>query len=187
MMTDARVMSIDELKAFLFSSSTLTFKGSSRAEIYAWTERTLRSYHYLFRPLVEKGLIRRYMRKMTEISSAQLTRLIAQFHRTSHVRVRRYSRHCFPAKYTREDQLLLTEVDNAHERLSGKATLAIFKREYALFGKEEFARLSKISVSHLYRLRQSSLYRNHTLTHHKTKSTCCHPLCPFPRLSLRHR
>ena len=42
--------------------------------------------------------------------------------------------------------LLLAEVDDAHERLSGKATAATFKQEYELFGKEEFDRLSNISL-----------------------------------------
>ena len=169
MMTDARAMSIDELKAFLSSSDVLTFKGNSREETYAWIERTLRSYRYCSRPRSEKGLIRSYMQKITGISGSQLTRLIGQFRRTRHVRVRTYNRHCFPTKYTREDQLLLAELDNNNERLSGKATVAIFKREFTLFGKDEFQRLSEISVAHLYRLRQNSFYRNHALTIEKTK------------------
>jgi len=172
-MTDARVMSIDELKAFLASSNVLTFKGDSREETYGWIERVLRTYRYFSRPRSEKGLIRSYMQKITGLSAAQLTRLINQFRRTRHVRVYTYKRHCFPTRYTREDQLLLAEVDDAHERLSGKATAAIFKREYELFGKEEFKRLSNISVAHLYRLRQSPFYRNHTLTIEKTKPSSC--------------
>jgi len=173
LMTDARVMSIDELKAFLASSNVLTFKGDSREETYGWIERVLRTYRYFSRPRSEKGLIRSYMQKITGLSAAQLTRLINQFRRTRHVRVYTYKRHCFPTRYTREDQLLLAEVDDAHERLSGKATAAIFKREYELFGKEEFKRLSNISVAHLYRLRQSPFYRNHTLTIEKTKPSSC--------------
>jgi len=169
MMTDRRVRDIDELKAFLASSDVLTFKGGSREEIYAWIERTLRSYNYRSRARSEKGVLRRYMRKMTGISGSQLTRLIGQFRRRRHVRVRTYNRHCFPTKYTREDQLLLAELDNNNERLSGKATVAIFKREFTLFEKNEFQRLSEISVAHLYRLRQSSFYRNHALTIEKTK------------------
>ena len=164
MLTDVRVMSIDELKAFLASSDVLTFKGSSREETYAWIELSLRTYGYLTRPRSEKGLIRSYMQKITGISASQLTRLIRQFRCTRRVRVHPYKRHCFPVKYTREDQLLLAEVDNAHERLSGKATAAILKREYELFGKQQFNRLSVISVAHLYRLRQSSFYLNRTLT-----------------------
>ena len=173
MMTDARVMSIDELKAFLASSDVLTFKGSSREETYAWIERTLRTYGYLARPRSEKGLIRSYIRKITGVSASQLTRLIRQFRCTRHVRVHRYKRHCFPTKYTREDQLLLAEVDTCHERLSGNATAAILKREHELFGKKEFERLSSISVAHLYRLRQGSFYRNRTLTIEKTKPSPC--------------
>ena len=59
---------------------------------------------------------------------------------------------------------MLAELDNNNERLSGKATAAIFKREYTLFGNSEYQRLSEISVVHLYHLRQSSFYRNRTLT-----------------------
>ena len=152
MMIDKRVKDIDKLKAFLASSDALTFKGSSREETYAWIEHTLRSYKYRSRPRSEKGVLRRYMRKITGISNSQLTRLITQFRRSGHVRVRPYKRHSFPTKYTREDQLLLAELDNNNERLSGKATVAIFKREYHLYGNNEYQRLSEISVAPLYRL-----------------------------------
>ena len=54
-----------------------------------------------------------------------------------------YQRHSFPTKYTREDQLLLAELDNNNERLSGKATVAIFKREYNLFGRSEYQRFNE--------------------------------------------
>ena len=118
---------------------------------------------------MEKGLLRQYLRKVTGYSPAQPTRLIDQFHCSKQVRVRPYRRHCFPTKFTREDQFLLAEVDEAHERLSGPAIQAILRREYKLFAHQEFKRLSTISVSHLYRLRQSSFHRNHTLTVHKTK------------------
>ncbi len=173
MMLDKRVRDIDELKALLASSDVFTFKGNSREEIYTWIERTLRSYKYCSRPRLEKGVLRQYMLKMTGISNSQLTRLITQFRRSGHVRVRPYKRHSFPTKYTREDQLLLAELDNNNERLSGKATVAIFKREYTLFGRSEYQRLSEISVAHLYRLRQGSFYRNHTLTIEKTKPSSC--------------
>jgi len=46
MMVDRRVMDIGELKALFASIDVLTFKGSSREEIYAWIEQTLCSYNY---------------------------------------------------------------------------------------------------------------------------------------------
>jgi len=160
---------MDELRAFLASSQALAFTAQSRAHTYAWIERTLRQYGYLARPRAEKGLLRQYLLKMTSLSRAQITRLIAQFQRTGQVRLRPYRRHCFPTKFTREDQLLLAEVDEAHGRLSGPATVAILQREYALFGRAKFARLSRISVAHLYRLRQSQRYRAHTTHVTRTK------------------
>jgi hypothetical protein len=74
MMTDARVMSIDELNAFLASSDVLTFKGNSREETYGWIESTLRTYSYFSRPRSEKGLIRSYMEKITGISTIDFYR-----------------------------------------------------------------------------------------------------------------
>ncbi len=184
MMNDTRVMSMEELQVFLRSSGSLKFNGYSRTEAYAWIEKTLRQYKYLARPRAEKGLLRQYLRKMSGYSPAQLTRLIDQFHSTTHLRVRPYRRHCFPTKFTPEDQFLLAEVDEVHERLSGPATQAILRREYELFGREQFQRLSTISVTHLYRLRQSPFYLNQVLTVHKTKPATARygeRRCPDPQ------
>jgi len=167
--SDSRVMTMEELAAFLRSSTTLRFRGKTRRETYAWIEKTLRTYGYAARSRAEKGLLRQYLGKMTGYSRAQLTRLIAQYRHTGHVKLSAYQRHRFPAKYTREDQWLLAEVDNAHDRLSGPATQAILQREYAVFGRKEFERLSAISVAHLYRMRQRFIYRQRSLTVHKTK------------------
>ncbi len=171
MLSDTRLMSMEELAAFVASSAPLSFRRGSRAECYAWVGRTLQRYGYRSRSKAEKGLVRKYIQKMTGYSSAQLTRLIAQYQRTGHVKLPDYERHRFPTKYTREDQALLAEVDNAHNRLAGPATRAILRREYGVFGREEFARLSEISVAHLYRLRQGFVYRQQSLTVNKTNPT----------------
>lgn len=169
MIKDSRPMSIDELRAFLRYSQALAFSAQSRAQTYEWIERTLRQYNYLSCPRAQKGLLRRYLQKLAGLSRAQVARLIRRFRQTGQVRLHPYRRHRFPTKFTIQDQLLLAEVDEAHGRLCGPATLAILKREYALYGHVEFARLSTISVAHLYNLRQSPLYRRHTTHITKTK------------------
>jgi len=171
MVSDSRVMTIEEMAAFLGSSGTLSFRGETRTETYAWVEKTLRKYGYSSLPRAEKGVVRRYVGKMTGYSPAQLSRLIAQYRSNGRVRLPEYRRHRFPTKYTREDQALLAEVDSAHDRLSGPATQAVLRREYAVFGRGEFARLSTVSVAHLYRLRQGFVYRQRSLTVHKTPPT----------------
>jgi hypothetical protein len=162
-MKDSGTMSLEELKAFVGFSAALEFKGQSREQTYAWIERTVRHYRYLHQGRAAKGIVRQYLQKLTGYSKAQLTRLIAQYRGSGQVRVRAYQRHRFPRKYTREDQRLLAEVDAAHERLSGPATVAILRREYAVFGRKPFQRLSTISVAQLYRLRHRPGYRCPTL------------------------
>lgn len=171
MVSDSRVMTMEEMAAFLGSSGTLSFRGETREETYAWIEKTLRKYRYTARSRAEKRLVRRYVGKMTGYSPAQLSRLIAQYRSTGKVRLVEYRRHRFPTKFTREDQALLAEVDNAHDRLSGPATQAVLRWEYTVFGRGEFRRLSTISVAHLYRLRQGFVYRQRSVTVHKTQPT----------------
>jgi hypothetical protein len=180
---DPRSMSCVELKAFLDASAPLAFTGHSRQETYAWIEQTLRRYAYVSRPRQEKGLLRRYLLKISGFSPAQLTRLIAQYRRTGHVRVVPYKRHRFSTQFTRQDRLLLAEVDEAHDRLSAPATIAILRREVRLFGHHEFARLSQISPAHLYRLRHDVTYRNATTfiaKTHPTTSRYGERRCPEP-------
>ncbi len=171
MLKDTRSMSCGELQTFLQASDALTFTGHSRQETYAWIEQTLRRYDYLSRPRRQKGLLRRYLLKISGFSPAQLTRLIAQYRRTGHVRVVPYKRHRFPTQFTRQDRLLLAEVDEAHGRLSAPATIAILNREVGLFGRHEFACLSHISPAHLYRLRHDVAYRTATAFVAKTHPT----------------
>jgi hypothetical protein len=168
-MNDSRSMNLEELKAFVRSSASLEFKGQSREQSYAWIEERLRHYRYLHQDRSHKGVIRQYLQKMTGYSRAQLARLIAQYRGSGQVRVRAYRRHRFPRKFTREDQLLLAEVDEAHERLSGPATVAILRREHEVFGRKQFQRLSTISAAHLYRLRHQAFYRCTTLAKTRPK------------------
>jgi len=66
-------------------------------------EKTLRQYRYSTRSRTEKGLLRKYLGKITGYSPAQLSRLIAQYRRTGQVKPVAYKRHRFPTKFTRED------------------------------------------------------------------------------------
>ncbi|HRS13388.1 MAG TPA: hypothetical protein P5259_00010 [Candidatus Bipolaricaulis sp.] len=68
MVSDSRVMTMEEMAAFLVSSETLSFRGETRQETYAWVENTLRKYRYTLRSRAEKGRLRRYVGKMTGYS-----------------------------------------------------------------------------------------------------------------------
>ena len=67
---------------------------------------------------------------MTGLSRAQTTRLIGQWMETGSLKVKPRQRVRFTPRYTRAYIELLAQVDEAHETLSGPATLKILHREY---------------------------------------------------------
>jgi hypothetical protein len=131
----------------------------------------LRQHKYGQQGRAAKGLLRCYLIKMTGVSRAQMTRLIAQYGEKGQVNVAAYRRHRFAAKYTRADVALLASVDEAHETLSGPATRQILKREYVEYGQLEYERLATISVAQIYRFRKQAAYRQRRLQFNKTRPT----------------
>lgn len=135
-------------------------------------ERTLVEQEYGGLRRESKGLVRRYLAKMTGLSRAQVTRLVGQYRQCGRVKAKMYRRHRFATRYSEKDIALLAEVDEAHETLSGPATQKLLQRAYYDFGDACFANLAGISVAHLYRLRASRTYRQ--------RRVICQPTHPAP-------
>ena len=76
------------------------------------------------------GIVNSPVSRMTGLSRAQTTRLIGQWMETGSLKVKPRQRVRFTPRYTRADIELLAQVDEAHETLSGPATLKILHREY---------------------------------------------------------
>jgi len=170
-MQNAESLSRDQIQEFLRSSDPIEFNGGGREERYRWVERVLVAQKYRDLGKRERGLVRRYLRKVTGLSEAQTTRLIRTYLDCGVIRARPYQRHRFAARYTVEDVALLAEVDRAHGRLSGPATRRILQRAYEQFEERQYERLAKISVGHLYNLRASGRYRNQAAVFAPTQST----------------
>jgi transposase InsO family protein len=168
---EAEKLNLGQIEAFLKASEEIRFEGENREQVYGWVEQVLRQQHYQQQGRKARGLLRRYLQKMTGLSRAQVTRLIARYRANGEVQLVRYRRHRFPQRYTRADIELLAMVDEAHETLSGPATRRILERQYQQYGKPEYQRLASISVSHLYNLRQQQRYRERRLNYLKTKRT----------------
>jgi len=156
---------------FVGASEAIRFESKNREQVYGWLERVLVQQEYVLQGKSARGLVRRYIEKMTGLSRAQVTRLIARYAATGRVQPTVYRRRRFPERFTRADIELLASVDEAHETLSGPATRRILEREVELYGKQEYARLAGISVAHLYNLRKSQRYRERRLNYVKTRPT----------------
>lgn len=170
-MHEAEKLSLQQIEAFLNASQSIRFRGETQKQIYPWIEQVLVRQQYGQQKRAARGLLRRYLAKMTGLSRAQVTRLIARYRERGTVQPRAYQRHRFPQRYTRADIELLATVDEAHENLSGPATQRILQREYRVYGKGQYQRLALISVSHLYNLRQQTHYRQRRLHYVRTRPT----------------
>ncbi len=170
-MDDSKWMSLDEIRAFLAGAGPVEFAAQGRAEVYGWVERKLVRHEYARRGKADKGLLRRYVEKMTGLSRAQVTRLIASYTATGRVMVTEYKRHRFAARYTKADVELLAYVDKAHGNLSGPATRRILEREYKVHGIAAYERLARISSAQIYRLRAGAAYRKRNATYEPTRPT----------------
>jgi transposase InsO family protein len=162
-------LSLEQIEQFLLAAKEVRFEASQREEIYSWVERLLCQQEYVGQGRRARGLLRRYLGKMTGLSRAQLTRLVGRYLATGRVRIKTSHRHRFPTRYTRADIELLAQVDEAHETLSGPATRRIFEREFGHYGKLEFQRLAAISNGHLYNLRRTPRYRQRLKNYQKTR------------------
>ena len=132
-MEQANSLSLADMGTLIRCTETVQFEAQNRGERYAWVQSVLvdQEYHALGKK--EKGVVRAYVSKMTGLSMPQVTRLIRQHRKEGRVEHSRKPRRKFAARFTIGDIVLLAEVDEAHERLSGPATKKILEREYWRF------------------------------------------------------
>lgn len=164
-------LNLEQIQAFLENSGEVGFKGQNRGEVYGWVNQTLQQQRYEELKRSERGLVRRYVEKMTGLSRAQTTRLITVYLGGDEVKPQAYRRRRFPQRYTRDDIALLAGLDAAHETLSGPATKKLLQRACYNFGDRRYQNLACISVAQLYRLRASRAYRERRIKYQATKPT----------------
>ncbi|MFC1916782.1 integrase [Chloroflexota bacterium] len=168
-MNDGNLQTMEQVKQLLEGSKAVEFRGLTAKEKYYWIEEVLIRFKYHRLKRAEKGVIRRYIQKVTGYSRSQVSRLIVEYKRTGRLKKTEYRRHRFPRKYTPSEVGLLARTDELHGWLSGPATKKIMEREHEVYGHAEFGNISRISVAHLYNLRRSNIYRGMSRRFTKTK------------------
>ena len=163
-------LSLSEMEELLSSSRKVIWQSEDSEAKYVWIAAVLKAQRYAKLSKRGKGVVRRFLQKVTATSRAQLTRLIGQWVEDRQIVRRTARRPEFAVRYTKEDIVLLAATDAAHEDLSGPALRHILQREFEIFGQQEYQRLAAISVSHLYNLRNSVVYRNQRVRVHHTQS-----------------
>ncbi len=170
-MNDEKLQTIEQVRQFLEGNERVELRGVTVEEKYGWIEMVLVRFRYHRLKRAEKGVIRRYIEKVSGYSRAQVSRLIGEYKRRGRLKRTQYRRHRFPRRYPPSDIELLARTDELHGYLSGQATKKIMERECTLYGYREFRNISQISIAHLYNLRRSYLYRSITKRFTKTRPT----------------
>jgi hypothetical protein len=161
------LQTLEQVRGFLDGSEPLSFAAPQRQAAYGFVADPLRQFAYRGLGKADRGVVRCYLRKVTGLSRAQMTRLITQYLATGRVVDRRGPpAQPFARRYTPEDVRLLAEVDALHGTLSGPATRKLCERAWTVFGQ----RLAGISNGHLYNLRASQTYQRRRGPFDKTRS-----------------
>ena len=167
-MNDTQLETLDQVRQFLEGTEAISFQIENKDARYRWIQHTLVKFRYLKLSKTDKGLITRYIRKMTGYSLAQVKRLIKQYRKTGCLVRKQRTAKGFHLKYTHEDKLLLAALDERHNTLSGPATKKLCERAYQIFGETEYQHLASISIAHLYNLRKSKTYMGQRHQYEKT-------------------
>ena len=161
-----------QLEEFLAGAQPIAFTVlSTKDECYHWIQGILVKFEYLTRSKSHKGLILRYLQKMSGYSRQQLTRLIQQYRQAGRITRRQRTVKGFVRRYTTEDIRLLAAMDERHGTPSGPAIKKLCERACQLFGQTVYTRLAGISIGHLYNLRKSTEYRRQRHAVEKTRPT----------------
>ena len=78
-----RLATLDQVRALVEGNEAVDFAGAGRRSTYEFIGRTLGRFGYRTLARSDKGLVRRYLAKVTGLSRAQLTRLGRQYLRQS--------------------------------------------------------------------------------------------------------
>ena len=172
-MNDTHLGSITQLKELMRLGKEIDFKSTSIEEKYEWLAECIGKFRYFDTRTTKKGrgIILSYIEQMTGLSRSHVKSLIKRKKKVGKLIRITGTRNTFAKRYGASDVARLLAVDNAHGRLSGKATKTILEREYQVYKKLEYEMISHISVSHIYNLRETRQYVSNSTTFSKTNPT----------------
>lgn len=147
------------MEEFLKTQRHIRCSIPERESAYSLIEQVLKTQQYRRLSKGQKGIVKRFLAKVTGLSRAQLTRWIQRWMKTCHVQRKPAQRPNFRSRYTAADIALLAGIDAAHQDLSGPAVRHLCHRAWTVYGDAGFERLAAISASHIYNLRKSDSYR----------------------------
>ena len=143
-MEEAKLQTLEQIKAFLDGTSEVAFRVPKK-DRNPFIERVLKRFGYAPHGRACRGVLLRYIERMTGLSRQQVTRLVRRYRKDGKLS----NGPCppkqgFAYRYTAADVALLAEMDVLHSTLSGPATKKLMERAYQVFGDPRYERLAGI-------------------------------------------
>ena len=160
-MNETQLKTVAQLRAFLEGTLEVKFQPiRNDVERYGFIAAVLGRFAYPRLVRADKGVLMRYLARITDYSRAQLRRLVSR-HLKGEPLAKRYRAPAagFARKFTAADVKLLAQTDALHNTLSGPATKCLMQRAYSVYGDTRYTRLATLSVAHLYNLRHQAGYQ----------------------------
>ena len=158
------------MEEFLQGSSHLDFQATSKQETYTWISQQVNFVKYFTRKKKEKGVVIKYLEKISGYSNIQVKKLVKKKRTQGHLKLSPIwgKKHGFKTIYSPEDIRLLAETDNLHDHPTGQSLQHTLGRAFSKFGDERYVRLQNISLGHIYNLRSTDRYKEKSLIFTKT-------------------
>ena len=77
-MNEQKIQSLEDVRTFLAGTLEVEFSIQDKDERYRWIEQTLRRFKYRTLGRAERGVVLRYVERVSGYSRQTLTRLVAQ-------------------------------------------------------------------------------------------------------------
>lgn len=168
-MNDKKIRSLEDVRIFLAGTLEVEFSIQDKDARYDWIEQTLRRFRYRALGRKDRGLVLRYLERVSGYSRQTVTRLVTQYVDQGQVRRRQRTVAGFVRYYTETDMRLLAELDELHGTPCGAAAKKLCERMVRVHGDARYEALSHISVSHLYNLRKANGYQRQRRQFEKTR------------------
>jgi len=111
---------IEQMASFLNGSQPIAFiVASSKDERYRFVEKLLKRFAYGCLKRRDKGMVIRFLRKVSGYSRQQLTRMIHQYVEQGALKRQQKTTNGFERFYTAEDIRLLAQLDQRHDTPNG--------------------------------------------------------------------
>ncbi len=133
-MNDKKIRSLEDVRTFLAGTTEMEFSIQGKDESYRWIEQTLRRFKYRTLGRAERGVVLRYLERVSGYSRQTVTRLVTRYRKHGKLRRRQRTMAGFARYYTDADARLLAELDELHGTPCGAAAKKLCECMYRVHG-----------------------------------------------------